>query len=341
MYVMWSGGLRFSVRVSSGCTPAEFRDAAIAAEASGFDQIWTGNDQFKPSGIVPVVLALAATTTIRVGSSVLNPVTLHPIEIAALVANLQQISGGRYLLGLGAGSEVYLRWAGLDVEPPVARTFRGLRIVRALTHGQSVRELPGEEAWDVNAFLKGPGFEPAPIYVGAMGPRMLSAAGAEADGVLALCLPPDHFGWVRDNVGTRSEAADFDLVCCVWTSIDDDAGVARHRLAERIAAAGGHLAPEALARAGIDPAKAAHIQRLWDGGNSDAALSEVDDSMLRLGIYGNTAQVIERCSRLIGQGVRHLSFGQPLGPSAPSAIRQLGEQVLPVLRERHQVRDSA
>ena len=333
--------LRFSVRVPSGFTPAAFQAAAVEAEAAGFDQIWTGNDQFKPSGIVPVVLALAATERIHVGSSVLNPVTLHPIEIASLVANLQQISDGRYLLGLGAGSEVYLRWAALDIEAPVPRTVRGLRVVRALLNHQPVSEIPGEEKWDPKASLNSPPFPPAPIYVGAMGPKMLAAAGREADGVLALCLPPDHFEWVGEQVGPRAKTTDFDLACCIWVSIDDDAAAARRRLAEKIAAAGGHLAPEALSKAGIDPNKAAHVQKLWDAGQHDSAVRVIDETMMQLGIAGDTDEVLSRCTRLIDRGVRHLSFGQPLGSSAAGAIRQLGERVLPVLRERYHIHDCA
>ncbi|MAT05944.1 MAG: hypothetical protein CL424_12970 [Acidimicrobiaceae bacterium] len=221
--------LTFSVRLPSGTPSSEFVAAATAAESVGFDQIWTGNDQFKRSGIVPVTLALAATSRIRVGSSVLNPVTLHPIEIASLVAGLQDVSGGRYLLGLGAGSEVYLRWAALDLASPVARTRRGLRIVKALLEDRPVADLPGEEGWSEQARLIGPPVPATPVYVGAMGPKMLAMAGREADGVLALCLPPSHVEWVREQVGTPRASA-FDLACCIWVSIDDDADAARERL---------------------------------------------------------------------------------------------------------------
>lgn len=327
--------LTFSVRLPSGVSPHVFRRAAVAAEEAGFDQIWTGNDQFKRSGIVPVTLALAGTSRIHVGSSVLNPVTLHPIEIASLVANLQDLSGGRYLLGLGAGSEVYLRWTDLDLPSPVQRTRRGLRIVRALIEGRNVQELPGEGEWSPNARLVGAPVAPTPIYVGAMGPKMLAMAGREADGVLALCLPPTHVDWVRDQVGTPERAASFDLACCIWLSIDGDADAARDRLRPKIAAAGGHLAPEVLTRAGLDPDKCAHVQALWDSGDTDAALSEVDEPMMQLGVAGDADLVIEQCQRLLDAGVRHLSFGQPLGDPPIDAIRLLGERVLPVLTERY------
>lgn len=325
--------LTFSVRLPSGTPSSEFVAAATAAESVGFDQIWTGNDQFKRSGIVPVTLALAATSRIRVGSSVLNPVTLHPIEIASLVAGLQDVSGGRYLLGLGAGSEVYLRWAALDLASPVARTRRGLRIVKALLEDRPVADLPGEEGWSEQARLIGPPVPATPVYVGAMGPKMLAMAGREADGVLALCLPPSHVEWVREQVGTPRASA-FDLACCIWVSIDDDADAARERLRPKIAAAGGHLAPEVLARAGLDPERCSRVQARWDAGDRQQALASVDDAMMQLGVAGDVDLVLERCDRLIDAGVRHLSFGQPLGESPVAAIRLLGSRVLPELREK-------
>lgn len=327
--------LTFSVRLPSGVGLDEFRTAARTAEAAGFDQIWTGNDLFKRSGIVPVTLALADTTRLRVGSSVLNPVTLHPAEIATLVANLQELSAGRYVLGLGAGSEVDLRWAGLEPDAPVTRTRRGLRLVRSLLAGQSPSSLPtGEGAgWHEQGRLDSGPVAPTPIYLGAMGPKMLALAGREADGVLALCLPPGHFRWVADQVACGGASGrPFDLACCVWLSIDDDADAARARLAPKIAAYAGALAPDALAAAGYDPDQFARVHALMAAGDLPAAVDAVDHHMLELGVVGDPGAVVERCAALIEAGVRHLSFGQPLGRSSIEAIECLGTSVLPILK---------
>ena len=322
-----------SVRLASGVWAPAFRDAAVLAEQLGFDQIWTGNDLFRRSGIVPVTLALAATSTIRVGNSVLNPVTLHPAEIAMLVQNLQDISGGRYLLGLGAGSEVFLRWAGLEPDSPVARTSRGVRIIRTLLAGRSPAEL-GERApgWHERAVLEGGAVHPTPIYVGAMGPRMLRMAGREADGVLALCLPPELIHWVRERVDEqRDPNRAFDLMCCLWVSLDDDADAARARLRHKIATYSGSFAPESLARAGYEVDKFRRVQALMTAGDVAAGVAAVDDEMLGLGIAGNRVEVVERCAALIDAGVSHLSFAA-ISDRPVEAIGRLGEQVIPDLR---------
>ncbi|GID30348.1 LLM class flavin-dependent oxidoreductase [Paractinoplanes brasiliensis] len=312
----------FSVRLSSGTPARVFRDCAEVAEQFGFDQIWTGNDLLRRSGVVPVTVALAATKRIKVGSSVLNPVSMHPAEIAMIAAGLQDFSGGRYLLGLGAGSEVFLRWAGLQPPSPVRRTREGLRAVRTLLAGG----VP--TGWHDRASLKD-GPAPTPIYVGAMGPKMLALAGREADGVLALCLPPTRIGWFTEQVGETPPG--FDLACCLWVSIDEDRDAARARLAAKIAAYAGSLAPDTLAAAGLDVEKFQHVQSLMTAGDAEAATAAVDDEMLRLGIAGNVRDVVDRCLELTAPGVRHLSFGQPLGGSLVEAVALLGRHVLPQL----------
>jgi 5,10-methylenetetrahydromethanopterin reductase len=315
--------VKFSVRCSSGVGLSEFREAATACETYGFDQIWTGNDLLRRSGIVPVVLALDATSRIEVGSSVLNPVTLHPAEIAMLTANLQELSGGRYVLGLGAGSEVFLRWAGIEPGTPVARTRAGLRAVRELLAGG----VP--DGWHARASLKDGPARDTRVYLGAMGPRMLNLAGREADGVLALCLPPDRFSWFADQVGPV--APDFDLVCCLWCSIDDDPAVARARLAPKVAAYAGSLAPATLERAGFDVERFAHVAGLVERGENEAATAAVDEDMLRLGLVGSADEIADRCRELAAAGATHLSFGQPLGRTTREAVQLLGTRVLPAL----------
>ncbi|WP_432563475.1 LLM class flavin-dependent oxidoreductase [Kineococcus sp. SYSU DK003] len=317
--------MRFSVRLSSGVGLEEFREAATACESYGFDQIWTGNDLLRRSGIVPVVLALDATSRIEVGSSVLNPVALHPAEIAMLTANLQELSGGRYVLGLGAGSEVFLRWAGLEPGTPVARTRAGLRAVRGLLGGRN------PEGWHDRAVLRDGPARPTRIYLGAMGPRMLALAGREGDGVLALCLPPDRFGWFREQVGPVTP--DFDLVCCLWCSVDDDPAAARARLAPKVAAYAGSLAPATLQAGGFDVERFAHVAGLVERGEEAAAVAAVDEDMLRLGLVGTAHQVADRCRELAAAGATHLSFGQPLGRTSREAVQLLGTRVLPSLRD--------
>jgi 5,10-methylenetetrahydromethanopterin reductase len=322
--------IRTSVRLPSGTPIETFRAAARMAETAGFDQIWTGNDLFRRSGIVPVAVALDSTERISIGSSVLNPVSLHPAEIAMIASNLQELSGGRYLLGMGAGSEVFLRWAGLEPDVPVTRTSQGIRAVRALLDGLSPADRPRTgDGWMPQAILKDGPARPTPIYLGGMGPKMLELGGRLADGVLALALPPERYAWIAERVAAGAEGREIDIACAVWIAIDDDPDIARGLLAEKIAIYAGSLSRDGLEQAGLDVDRFQDVQRLMSAGDAAAAVALVDDGMLRLGIAGDATTVIDRCAELVAAGARHLSFGQPLGARPLDAIAFLGDRVLP------------
>ena len=92
--------MKFSLRLNNDLTVPEYVALAQAAEAAGFDQFWVSNDLFLRS--VPVILTAVAQATerIEIGTCVVNPYTMHPAEIAMLAATLDELSGGRFNLGI-------------------------------------------------------------------------------------------------------------------------------------------------------------------------------------------------------------------------------------------------
>lgn len=329
----------FSVRI--GHDPrgiAGLTDLAVHAEAMGFDQVWTGNDLFGGPGIVTIASMLMATSRITVGSAVLDPVSIHPVQLAQLAAGYQEVSGDRFVLGLGAGSDVFFARAGIEPARPVPRTRAALVAIRELAAGRSPAGADGAgPGWHAQAQIQTP--RPVPIYVGAMGPRMLEMAGRLADGALPLCLPPsqvhDAIAQIARGAAAAGRAADeLDVAACVWCAIDGDRAVARRALARHIALYSGSLSTDALLANGLDPDEFARTQALMDEGREDAAVAAVlsSSSMLSLGIVGGAEEVLEQCGALLDAGARHLSFGPPLGPSPGEALRLLGQRVLPQLR---------
>jgi 5,10-methylenetetrahydromethanopterin reductase len=204
-------------------------------------------------------------------------------------------------------------------------------------NGGSPADLPGVSAgWQAAARLEA-GAAPTRIYLGGMGPRMLELAGREADGVLALCLPPSHYHWVTAHIAAGAQKSgrstdQLDVACCVWVAIDGDRDRAETMLAEKIALYSGALSRDALAEAGFDPDEFSRLQELVTAGDVRGATRAVTRQMLALGIAGDVSAVIDRCQELIDQGVRHLSFGHPHGADRVEAIKVLGTQVLPALR---------
>ena len=176
-----------------------------------------------------------------------------------------------------------------------------------------------------------------PIYVGAMGPRLLTLAGELADGALPLLLPPEHYATVRPlieaGLARRAVArGPFDLAACVWVSVAEDGRAARRALAEKVAYYGQAFGDLIHARLGVTRETFAPItQAAMVERDLARAATMVTDEMLQIGIAGSPEAVVERLRPLVDAGVRHVSLGPPLGPDPVRAVELLGRHVLPHL----------
>lgn len=325
--------MRFSVRVNNDLSVAELLAVADCAEQAGFSQLWVSNDLFMRSAPVLVAALAARTARIGLGIAVMNPYSVHVSELAMVAATLQEVSGGRFLLGLGAGSEQFLGWAGITRARPLATTRTALVSLRALLGHEDVDRTLLPDWLGPQSTLRFPPARPVPVYLGAMGPKMLQMAGQHADGVLPLLYPPERYASARQEVlaGAVHSNREIDLPACFWVSLSDDPAAARTALANKLAYYGPSISAPMLATAGLRPQDFAAAARLAHDGREAAAL--INDRMLSLGVAGDTADVVTRCRVLYRLGARHLSFGPPLGPDPVTAIRLLGEQVLPALDE--------
>jgi alkanesulfonate monooxygenase SsuD/methylene tetrahydromethanopterin reductase-like flavin-dependent oxidoreductase (luciferase family) len=176
------------------------RSAALAAEEAGFDGLWTWDHLRDPNAAsgpgVPeawtVLSALAEVTRrLSLGPLVLNVANRQPGLLANMAATLQAVSGGRLLLGLGAGGSRRTPYAaeqqalGLSVERDEVRARRvaeAIEAIRRLWSGQS-------------GFLRPE--PPPPIIVGGFGPRMAGIAGRLADGFNTQAMHPRLADLVR------------------------------------------------------------------------------------------------------------------------------------------------
>lgn len=323
-----------SVRLNNDLPVGRFAELAAAAEDAGFDQVWVSHDLFWRSAPVLVAAAAAVTRRIGLGIGILNPYSSHPAELAMHAATLQELTGGRLLLGLGAGAAEFLGWAGIERPAPLARTRAAVTACRALLGGDGGRGVP--EGWAPEARLRWDG-PPPPIYLGAMGPKMLALAGEVADGALGLSLPAERAVDAAAAVRAGAEAAGrdprtLDVPACFWCSVDDDAERAAGPLAEKLAYYGPSLSPAMLAGTGLGPADFLPAADALHRGDPVEARRLVDARMLRLGIAGDPATVTARVGALQDAGFTHLSFGPPLGPDPVQAVARLGRHVLPALR---------
>ncbi|KAA9106568.1 LLM class flavin-dependent oxidoreductase [Microbacterium rhizomatis] len=329
--------IRFSLRVNNDLDLPTLTGLAVAGEAAHIDQLWVSNDLMLRSAPALLGALFQKTTRLHLGIGIMNPYSVHPAELAMIAATLQEMSEGRFLLGLGAGSGEFLSWIGIEQDKPLTDTRAALRAIRALLAGERPIDADGAgEGWTRDAYLRLTATH-VPIYIGAMSPRMLAFAGAEADGVLALLFPPEHFTTASEIVaegaaGAGRTMSDLDMPACVWLALDEDRAAADRALALKLAYYGAAFSPYLLARAGLTTADFTPALDALRDGDEDAAVRAITPQMLSLGISGDPDAVIRRCRELVGRGATHLSFGPPLGPDPVAAIEMLGRLVLPEVR---------
>ena len=325
--------MRYSLRLNNDLTLREYVAIAQAAEAVGFDQIWVSNDLFLRSAPVILLAMAQATTRIEVGAGILNPYTLHPAEIAMLAATLDEATGNRFNLGLAAGAGEFLKWVGIDATQPLTAVREAVTAIRSLLRGERTPLTGQFLRWENEAYLRFAAPRVTPIYIGAMGPKMLALTGELADGALPLLFPPEHYFGVLPHLQTglaqrSAELGELDLAACIWVSLAEDKAAARRALAEKIAYYGHVLGPLIFDRLGVTQADFRPIEHaMMVARDVEHAVSLVNDRMVRIGVVGGAEDVIARLEPLVAAGVRHLSFGPPLGPNRLDAVRLLGQVI--------------
>lgn len=330
---MWAPAMRFSLRLNNDLAPAKYEALAQAAEAAGFDQFWISHDLFLRSAAVLLPLVARATTKIEIGSCIFNPYTLNPAELAMYAATMDEASGNRFNLGLAAGAKEFLQWVGVAQERPLAAMRETITAVRRLLSGEAADASGHFLQWRSEAYLRFHAPRVTPIYVGAMGPKMLALAGEMGDGILPLLFPPEHFFNVRPLVeaGVERRPASqgtLDFAACIWVSLAEDREAARLPLAQKIAYYGASFSPLILDQLNLTVEDFADIQHALNVERDKAkAVAMVDERMLRVGVMGQPSDVIARLEPLVAAGVQHLSFGPPLGPDPLEAVTLLGQVI--------------
>ena len=327
--------MKFSLRFNNDLPVQDYIRYVAAAEAAGFDQFWVSNDLFLRSA--PVILSALAMSSerIEIGSCILNPFTIHPAEIAMFAVTLDELSGGRFNLGISSGAADFVRWLGMDFSYPRSRVLESISAINKLTSNQNAAIDGLALKWTEEAWLRFESKRRVPIYLGAMSPKMLEAIGEVADGGLPLLFPPEHFANVLPHIEqglarAKRNADDIDLAACIWCSISDDKRAAEAMLADKIAYYGHAMSPMLLAQLGLNQADFDPIRKLYHvAGDKQSARKMVTPQMLRVGIAGTAETLIRRLEGLASLGVRHFSFGPPLGPDIEAAINAIGRRVIP------------
>lgn len=156
---------------------------ARLAEAAGFDHLWLADERFFREVYGTLAFCAAHTRAIALGPCVTDPYSRHPALTAMAIATLDELSGGRAVLGIGAGISGFAE-LGIRRERPARALREAITLVRQLLAGETV-----DLAGDVVRFHGGrldftPPRASLPIFVASNGPLGQAAAGALADGVV-------------------------------------------------------------------------------------------------------------------------------------------------------------
>ena len=218
----------------------EMVDLARRAEAQGVPSLWMAEHMGYRDGLASSMAFLGATRSLTVAPTAISVYSRHPMITAMTAATLEEFAPGRTLLVLASGNPRALQEMGLGVAHPLTVIREYVDIVRALWRGEPVT-YAGEHFQLKDARCHVRPARALPVYVAAMGPRMLEAAGAIGDGVLLSAgLSGDAIRRALDLAASGARRAGRDPGSVVGAgfvlaAVDED-GAAARRAAKRMLA---------------------------------------------------------------------------------------------------------
>lgn len=218
--------------ILSGEGAAGIADEAAAAEQAGFGRLWAA--ELQRSATIPLAVAAAATSRIELGTGIALAFTRSPFVLALEALDLDEISGGRMCLGLGAGVRRLNRsWHGAEYDPPVGRMRELIaattELVSAMAEGRDAAS-PGDH-YDISVvgYRRNTAYprNAIPVWLAAVMPGMARLAGRRADGFLDH--PVTTAEWMNDTLlpaidaGARAEGRPAPTVSgALICAVDDD-----------------------------------------------------------------------------------------------------------------------
>jgi F420-dependent oxidoreductase-like protein len=215
-------------------------DAIKQAESMGYDSVWTA-EAYGNDAVTSASWVLAQTEKIRVGTAIMQMPARTPAMCAMTSMSLHQLSGGRFIVGLGAsGPQVVEGWHGVPYGRPVTRTREYIQIMRKIMGREGpvefdgkVYQMPvkGEGTSGMGKPLKSilDASPEIPIYTASITPAGLRCAGEVADGVFPVWMDPDKYDVLGKDIEAGFEKAgggkslqNFDIAPFVMVALNDD-----------------------------------------------------------------------------------------------------------------------
>lgn len=304
------------------------RDARYvqAAESMGIEYAWSA-EAWGRDAVSPIAYMAALTSKIRLGTGIMQVTARTPVMTAMTALTLDNLSDGRFVLGLGvSGPQVVEGLHGVPFQPALTRLKETVDIVRQGLRGEKIRykgrvyELPRPGGEGKALRLDHPPKPHIPIYLATLAPRSLVYTGEVADGWLGTSFTPDYPDAHLSHIRKGAEAAgrtmsDIETQAAATVAIGDDVDAQIAKLKPAVAFQLGAMGSEAtnfynaaFRRAGFED-DALAVQRLWkDGKRGEAAARVPDELVTRYSLIGTPAMVRNRVEVYREAGVTCLNL---------------------------------
>lgn len=295
-------------------------DLILEADRLGYHAVWT-SEAYGSDCVTPLAWIGALTEKIKLGTAIMQMPARSPAMTAMTAITLDQLSGGRALLGLGlSGPQVVEGWHGRPYGKPLAKTREYMAIVRQilareapLAHEGTHYQIPykGADATGLGKPLKSivHGRADMPIYLASIGPRNVALTAEIADGWLPIFFSPAAYDdCYRDaleagfaKAGPGKSLADFDIAASVTVVIEEDLEAAYNQIKPVLALYIGGMGAKAknfyydlACRYGF-PEAADTIQELYLGGRKGEAMMAVPDALVdAVALVGSKERIRDR-----------------------------------------------
>ena len=319
---------------------------AQMAEALGYDYLWLADERFFREVYATLTLCALSTQRIKLGPCVTDPYSRHPALTAMAIATLDEISGGRAVLGLGAGVSGF-RELGISRERSGVALREAVELIRRLLAGETVRYAGSTVRFEGGRLDFAPLRADIPVYIAAQRPVGCRVAGRVAEGaIMQGCVADRLLAFFRESVGAGAGAAGrdpaaLDLVARINVCISDDRAAARQLMKPTIARSLAAQRPDffTFATAGltVPPALATRLQGL--AYTHDAtALREVageipEEFVDAVTLAGSPSDVAAGVIRLGRSGITQFTvYPLDIDGRIETTIERFQREVMPAVR---------
>jgi len=342
-FLLGTGGAHYSVNM----------DLVRLVEDLGFDSVWT-SEAWGADAISPAAWVLAQTTKIKVGTGIIQMQARSPSLAATTAMTLQQLSGGRFILGIGpSGPQVIEGWHGVPYGRPLTRTREYISIIRQilarekpLEHDGFHYHIPnnGDGTTGLGKPLKSVlhNDHPLQIVTGTIAPAGVRMSAEIADGMIPVFMDPERFdifgapmqeGFAKAGGGKGLENYAVTPFCtCI---LADDMEVARAPIKENLALYIGGMGArdknfynDYAKRLGFEDA-AVEIQDHFLAGRRPQAMAAVPDALVdAVALVGPKERIVDRLQVWKAAAAKKHVDSILVGARQPEALKLLAETVL-------------